>query len=106
VLATRILPSAVVPPLLGFTNDPTADAWTCAGRVCGWADPHGLSFGLCAACDVEARRWRDYAERWDTDQYDEGPSTWTVGRCADRAYKGASELVRVWLVLLDVGLVD
>ena len=63
------------------------------------------SFELDAVCDEEARRWQDYADRWGTDQYDEGPRTWTVDYVA-LAYAVASGSVRVWLVLLDLGLFD
>ncbi len=60
------------------------------------------SFQLGAVCDVEARRWQDYAERWGTDQCDEGPWTSTVVDYVVLGYMVASPPVRVWLALADL----
>jgi hypothetical protein len=63
-------------------------------------------FQLCAVCDVEARRWQNYAELWGTHQYDDGPWTSTVVEYVALAYMVVSAPVRVWIVLVDLGVVD
>ncbi len=59
--------------------------------------------------DADSGRWRDYAERWGTDQYDEG--FWTPRRTAVLYYVALALMVlslpiRVWVMLIELGLVD
>ena len=85
--------------------------------LCGWTDrdlsttkltnDSGQSTGLGAVRDEdeEDRRWQEYADRWGTDQWDEGPWTSTGTDYVALAYLVVSVPVRVWLLLLDLGVV-
>ena len=66
----------------------------------------GESLELGAICDEEDRRWQEYAERWGTDQYDEGPEASTVETYVYLAYLVVTTPLRVSLILYDLGLVD
>ena len=66
----------------------------------------GESFEIGAVSDAEDRRWQEYAERWGTDQYAEGPWTSPVERYVAWAYLVTTTPLRVWPMLVDLGLVD